>query len=71
MNQNAAGYAVSALLGAFVVTLAGYFAFASAHPGIPLSYWMNHPLRFGAAWWIIAGIVVGAAVRWLTLSRAK
>lgn len=64
MQKPALPFVIAALVGAVVSVIVGYFAYASAHDGISFSFWIERPVRYGAIWWALTGLIVGPAARY-------
>jgi hypothetical protein len=61
------GFGLAAALGAVMGLIAGHY-FVPAVPAYPLSFWLEHPIRYGHWQWALGGATTGIAIRYLMVS---
>jgi hypothetical protein len=66
VNQQSINYGIAALIGAVLAVIVGFMVYAIDGQGVTFSYWIIHPIRYGAFGWVFIGGLVGAGIRYLT-----
>ncbi|WP_192355537.1 hypothetical protein [Mesorhizobium mediterraneum] len=71
MSHSSIGYNIAIAIAAFLGILVGYFIYAAGYgaDASTFGYWVQQPIRQGVVWWAIAGGLVGAGFRYLTVNR--